>query len=104
VSEKCTGVDCSGFVSRCWRLSRHVSTRELPSISQQLSSYEELKTGDILNKANDHVVLFSHFEDGKVIVYEAAAIGINRVSQGKYLKDYFRRNGYVPYRYNGIVD
>lgn len=25
------GVDCSGFVSRCWRLSRPFSTRELPA-------------------------------------------------------------------------
>lgn len=45
VSRFAAGVDCSGFVSRCWRLSRPFSTRELPALSISLPSWDELKTG-----------------------------------------------------------
>ena len=101
-SLKSTGVDCSGFVSRCLCLDRHYSTRDLPSVCQRLSDYSELKPGDILNKKNDHVMLFSHFEEGELVVYEAAAISINRVRNARYTEDFFRRNGYIPYQYQGI--
>lgn len=35
VSRFAAGVDCSGFVSRCWRLDRPFSTRELPALCKK---------------------------------------------------------------------
>ncbi|MGE9269505.1 MAG: hypothetical protein ACQKBU_01770, partial [Verrucomicrobiales bacterium] len=56
-SARACGIDCSGFVSRCWRLERPYSTRELPSICVPLKSWLQLSPGDIL--LNDrHVLLF----------------------------------------------
>lgn len=62
VSRFAAGVDCSGFVSRCWRLSRPFSTRELPALSISLPSWDELKTGDILIAPGRHVLLFIRWE------------------------------------------
>ena len=36
-SRESRGIDCSGFVSRCWGLDRPYSTRELPEISHPLA-------------------------------------------------------------------
>ena len=54
------GVDCSGFVSRCWNLPTKKSTSTLPGISNQIK-YEYLKPGDILDKPGYHVILFKEF-------------------------------------------
>lgn len=45
VSRFAAGVDCSGFVSRCWRLDRPFSTRELPALCTRLPSWEDLPDG-----------------------------------------------------------
>jgi len=60
-SKFAAGVDCSGFISRCWRLSKHHSTRDLPDISVRLGSFNDLQAGDIINKRNAHVMLFERF-------------------------------------------
>jgi len=39
--ESC-GIDCSGFVSRCWNLSRPYSTAEMHQICVPLTSWDEL--------------------------------------------------------------
>lgn len=75
--ESCSrGVDCSGFVSRVWRLSSKYSTSTLPNISWQLSSTNDpstndLRRGDILNKAGSHVILFADFGSNGVYGYES---------------------------------
>ncbi|WP_049778049.1 hypothetical protein [Caldicellulosiruptor owensensis] len=49
------GVDCSGFVSRCWGLASHHSTTQLKSVSISLGNigdYSLLKQGDILLPCN----------------------------------------------------
>ncbi|HEV2913116.1 MAG TPA: hypothetical protein VGX92_07360 [Pyrinomonadaceae bacterium] len=51
------GVDCSGFVSRCWGLTAKESTSSLPNISFVIAA-TDLQPGDILNKAGKHVVIF----------------------------------------------
>lgn len=53
-----TGTDCSGFISRCWRLDRPFSTRELPALCTLLPSWEALRTGDILIAPGCHALLF----------------------------------------------
>jgi len=73
-NEGCSkGVDCSGYVSRTWQLSQRYGTCTIESISTQLNSVNDLQTGDIMNKCNDHTVLFNYFgyEEGGLYVYES---------------------------------
>lgn len=75
VSKRACGVDCSGFVSRCWNLSIKQSTRTLiePEFSKPIT-FDELQMGDILVHPNYHVMLFDRFIDenkSKIQVYEA---------------------------------
>ena len=70
------GVDCSGLVSRSWRLPRKVSTRELAAMSVKLADARDLLPGDVLNKSNGHVLLFVTFTDAtrtRARVIEAGA-------------------------------
>lgn len=91
-SEKYTvGVDCSGFVSRCWKLSHKYSTRDLPDISQPIL-FEDLTKGDILNCYNAHVLLVKEFVTvertipGKTRIRIYHASGIDwKVSEWEYL-------------------
>ena len=75
MSNDACGVDCSGFVSRCWNLSSKQSTRTLNSSEFSLPiTIDLLQMGDILLRENHHVMLFKEFEDiNKTIltVYEA---------------------------------
>ncbi|HEX9963276.1 MAG TPA: hypothetical protein VGB00_20255 [Pyrinomonadaceae bacterium] len=61
--ESCSrGVDCSGFVTRCWGIeSQKYGTATLPQISVEIP-LSQIKPGDILNKVSDHVVIFAKFE------------------------------------------
>ena len=75
ISKRACGVDCSGFVSRCWNLSSKQSTRTLNSSEFSLPiTIDNLQMGDILLRENHHVMLFKEFEDVNktfLTVYEA---------------------------------
>jgi len=104
-SKEACGIDCSGFVSRCWRLSRPYSTKELPSICDRLESWDDLKPGDIL--LNDrHVVLFAKWATPgtSVYAYEAGPLPVWRVNAAEIRKDFLLERGYQPWRYRGIRD
>ena len=65
------GNDCSGFVSAALGIERK-TTRSLPNCTKQIS-YNDLKPGDIINKAGSHVILFAGWADAlktKMNVYE----------------------------------
>ena len=99
------GIDCSGLVSRCWRLARPHSTRELPSICQRLAAWEHLAPGDIL--LNDrHVVLFAGWDRGgkSILAYEAGPFPVWRVNAASIPVSKLLREGYAPWRYRGIRD
>ncbi|MBB5038518.1 NlpC/P60 family protein [Prosthecobacter dejongeii] len=105
VSLEAAGIDCSGLVSRCWRLPRSVSTRELPQFCQRLSSYEDLRPGDILNTTNAHVVIFAGWGDAahtQVRVYEAGCHPDWKVLKRRIRRDFLNVKGYIPYRYLGM--
>src|SRR5690606_31788260 len=57
VSGRAVGIDCSGFVSRCWGLPTKYGTSTLSRVALTLSSVQELKMGDCMNQAGGHVVL-----------------------------------------------
>ncbi|WP_411847121.1 hypothetical protein AAFN60_06670 [Roseibacillus persicicus] len=107
VSRQACGVDCSGFISRCWRLPRAYSTRELPTLCEELASYEDLLAGDILNRHNDHVLLFGAFKDAAkkvAVVYETGAPPTWKTVVHHLPVSRLKAKGYRPYRYRGIRD
>jgi len=105
VSGDAVGIDCSGFVSRCWKLPRKHSTSMLGGISQKLSSTTELKPADILNTAEGHVFLFVRWADEtktRAICYEAAPFSKTRQSEQNVAE--LVANGYQPLRYRQMKD
>jgi len=105
VSSESCGIDCSGFVSRCWNLKRPYSTREFHQICQPLPSWADLRAGDIL--LNDkHVVMFVkwHRVGEKFAGYEAGPFPVWRVNAAEFDVGNLLRDGYAPWRYGGIVE
>lgn len=103
-AESC-GIDCSGLVSRCWNLKRSVATRDLHQICEPLSSWQDLRAGDIL--LNDkHVVLFVNWKvPGKELnAYEAGPFPVWKVSACGLYQDKLLKEGYAPWRYRGISE
>ena len=102
VADCATGVDCSGFVSRCWGLTTKYSTSTLPNISIAIPQ-SSLQEGDILNYPGSHVVLFDYLTgSGSPVIYEAVYGSPHKVyyhtSSWSYL------NGYTPRKYNNIEE
>jgi hypothetical protein len=107
VSGEAVGIDCSGLVSRCWKLPRSFSTRELPRLCKALPSARDLRAGDILNTKNAHVLLFKEWVDGRkrrLRVYEAGSPPTWKVLLGTIRLDVLERKGYKAYRYQEIVE
>lgn len=105
VSKQTCGVDCSGLVSRCWKLDWPCSTREIPFICEPLASFDDLKPGDVVNFENAHVMLVSGFMDGKhekIMTYQTGTPRSWRVTKGWVTIDWLKRAGYKPWRYKGI--
>ncbi|WP_327070511.1 hypothetical protein [Kitasatospora sp. NBC_01302] len=103
--------DCSGYVSMAWHLSSSLTTQTLRSVSTQLSGFDALKPGDMLDRYdngnyNIHVVLFAGWTDSthtSANVYTESTPG-TQAHLDTYTLDYLNSNGYVPWRYNNIVD
>ena len=103
VSEEACGIDCSGFISRCWRLNRPYSTAQLPAITHPIS-WEKLLPGDIL--LNDrHVLLFAGWQQpGSVILaYEAGPYPAWKVAANAIPTELLFRQNYQPRRYHHII-
>lgn len=107
VSREATGIDCSGLVSRCWRLPRAYSTRDLPRLCTPLASLDELKAGDILNVHNAHVLLFTGWESPRrerLWVYETGIATGWKVDRQIKTRAWVEAGRYQPWRYRGIRD
>ena len=105
VSGDAVGIDCSGFVSRCWKLPRKHSTSMLAGICQRLASPAELRPADILNTAEGHVFLFVRWADDaktRAICYEAAPFSKTRQSEQNVAD--LVASGYEPLRYRQMKD
>ena len=101
-SPAAVGVDCSGFVSRCWQLRQKRSTRTLPELCVELDSVKDLLPGDILNRYDRHVMLFKGFADSaktRAKVYEAVRKG---VKESEYDVARLMERGFVPLRYKRL--
>ena len=101
VSSYAEGVDCSGFVSRCWQLSYHASTSYMPNITTQYNSWDDLKPGDAIHKVG-HVRLFVERNlNGSFKVVEAAGRDWD-VSYWSYVTSDL--SAYTPRYYNNMED
>ena len=101
VSAYSVGVDCSGFVSRCWQMSYHSSTSDMPNITTQYASWNDLKPGDAIHRVG-HVRLFvEKMQNGSLRVVESAGRDWD-VSYWTYtLSDL---TTYTPRYYNNMVN
>ncbi len=103
VSDTAVGIDCSGFICRCWRLQNRYSTYSLSEVCLKLSSAAALKPADIMNLRGGHVVMFVKWLDNKrirALFYEAAPFSrtlasVRNVNQ-------MIAAGYQPLRYRYI--
>ncbi|HNW91971.1 MAG TPA: fibronectin type III domain-containing protein, partial [bacterium] len=98
----CVGVDCSGFVSRCWRLASKQGTSGLPTISTALASFDDMKTGDCVNYAGSHVRLFWKKEENGTYTMIEAMGTYWRVMTRNYTASALA--SYTPLRYNSMLE
>lgn len=97
ISDESVGVDCSGFISRCWGLDRHYDTRDLPGICDPIA-WDDLRMGDIILKSG-HVLMFMIRQDEFIVGYEAGPIPTWRARRSAIRISYLTEKGYSPYRY-----
>ncbi len=103
VSSSAVGIDCSGFVSRCWKLPRSYSTRELPQLCDPITDLTKLEPGDIFNRHNAHVMLFAGWVDADhtlISVYEAN----EKVSRTEHAVAKLLQDGFSAWRYREMRD
>jgi len=105
VSGDAVGIDCSGFVSRCWKLPQKYDTSTLAEICQKLRSPEQLQPADIMNTEGGHVILFVKWLDAtktRALFYEAAPFSKTLSSERDIAA--LVASGYTPMRYRKIRD
>ena len=98
MTQHAVGVDCSGFLSRCWQLPFKHSTRSLGPLCLEIG-WEDLHPGDLLNSFDGHAILFAGWVDEehtRVIGYESTWPGVVRKERRV---DVLQRGGLVPQRY-----
>ena len=96
-----TGVDCSGYVSKCWKAG-HYSTSTMHNIAHEITK-EAMKKGDAWNDAGSHIVLWAGAAgDGAPLFYEASGsakkVRLNTGASWSYLV------GYKPMRYDYVEE
>ena len=107
VSKHAVGIDCSGLISRCWKLPRSYSTRELAALCEPLPDFTQLQPGDIFNLHNAHVLLFAGWEDAKktrLSAYECGSPPTWKVLRNTMPLKFLTDKGYTAWRYRGMRD
>ena len=66
------GVDCSGFVSRCWNLPYQYSTSMMPQITGQYSSWDDLLPADAIHRVGHVRMMVSRNANGTLNVVESS--------------------------------
>jgi hypothetical protein len=88
-------------------LPRPYSTRELPDLCEPLPDFSPLKPGDILNKTNEHVLLFAAWSDvtkTSLLAYETGSPPTWKVVCHLIPTDFLLQQGYRPFRYRAMRD
>jgi hypothetical protein len=105
VSDASVGIDCSGFICRCWKLKERYSTVSLGRICQKLPSANGLQPADIMNTSHGHVLLFARWLDPerkRALFYESAPFSKTLASECDLSE--MVAAGYIPMRYKQIRD
>ena len=107
VSKHAAGIDCSGFISRCWKLPRAFSTRTITALCEPLTDFRNLQPGDILNAPNSHVFLFKEWtakDRSRMLVYSTGSPPLWAVQTGPLRTNQMAPLGYTAWRYRGMRD
>jgi len=100
VSNHCIGVDCSGFVSRCWNLSTHYSTAMMDDdITIAYENWDEIKPGDAIHKVGHVRLVVLKNNDGSILTVEASGYDW-KVSYRTY--NLSQLTAYTPRYYQGM--
>ena len=97
-TSRAVGVDCSGFVSRCWGLAYKHSTRSLGPLCLTIE-WDALRPGDLLTSFDGHAILFESWADEertRIVGVESTWPGVVRKERRV---DALKRGGLVPQRY-----
>ncbi len=98
----CIGVDCSGFVSRCWNTDIKYGTSTLQGITTELPSVNDLRKGDCLNLVGSHVRLCMEDNPAGMVLTAEAAANDWRVSYRAFKLT--ELSSYVPRRFNWVIE
>ena len=91
------GVDCSGFVSRCWKLPSHYSTRMMDDgLTLPYDSWDQARPGDAVHKVGHVRLVVNNNPNGSIDVVEASGADW-RVSYRNY--SYWDLSSYTPRYY-----
>ncbi len=104
-SAQAVGIDCSGFVSRCWNLPRGYSTRTITTLCDPVPNLRDLQPGDILNTPNSHVFLFKKWltaDRSKMAAYTTGTPPLWAVRAGMLRTKQMAPLGYTAWRYRGM--
>ncbi|RKZ10414.1 hypothetical protein DRQ50_14455, partial [bacterium] len=100
------GVDCSGYVSRCWNLSHQYTTRMMDDpaygpITLPYLSWDDIQPGDAIHKHGHVRMAVTSLLDGSFLVLESAGSATNH---GVGYSDYVPADleGYSPRYYIGM--
>jgi hypothetical protein len=97
------GVDCSGFVSRCWTAGQHYGTSQMGEIATAISK-SDLKPADALNDPSSHIrLLVALRTDGNWDMVESYA-GSGYWGVGYTVRSPADNSGYDAIRYKLIQD
>jgi hypothetical protein len=105
VSAQSTGVDCSGFVSRCLKLPSVYDSTQLPAVCQPLPGMNALRPGDLLNIPREHVMLFAGWSEDRewIYYYETGGIPEWKAALKQSPLAAIVALGYQPLRYRGMA-
>lgn len=106
VSAHATGVDCSGYISRCLKLPVVYDSARLPSICDVLPSAQDLRPGDLLNIPRRHVMLFAGWakpDRSWIYFYETGGIPEWKPAIKEAPLAALLALGYQPLRYRGMA-
>jgi hypothetical protein len=104
-SKSAVGIDCSGFISRCWNLPRAYSTRSITAFCEAVPDLRDVRPGDIFNKNNAHVLLFAGWakpDRSRLLAYETGAPPVMKVLLNDMGTDWLLAQGYTAWRYRGM--
>ena len=101
---KAAGVDCSGFVSRAWGVTKH-GTSDLFDIATRVK-INDLKAGDALDWSGHHVRLLVSVDSGPVTVFHVIESATRRDCEGVCEQSYraTQMNQYAPIRFRRVLD